>query len=179
MLNMLLAIVMDVYATVKDGMDEDAETIWSQIYEIFRRWREKRLGLRCSLGHVQRELRRHRGELRTSGDEPRLLTVTLMCELVDGMRQDQATRILTHSETLWSKRMFLRSERSLSHAIRSVDLRVQRLQQSLETVDGTTQQLAALTDAVDGLAFDELEHKASASNGILSMIVGTESSAKC
>merc|ERR1711959_204968 len=44
--NMLLAIVMDVYSEVKRSVCEgvDVETIWSQSWEIFERWHGNRKG---------------------------------------------------------------------------------------------------------------------------------------
>merc|ERR1719424_1280699 len=49
MLNMLLAIVMDVYTDVKSGLAKNAPTIFSQVSLIYRRWHEKKLGLRIGL----------------------------------------------------------------------------------------------------------------------------------
>ena len=37
MLNMLLAIVLDVYNETRASLDPQAETLWSQSYEIYRR----------------------------------------------------------------------------------------------------------------------------------------------
>merc|ERR1719401_612532 len=39
MLNMLLAIVLDVYTEVKSALPDDAETLWSQLLEIYYRRR--------------------------------------------------------------------------------------------------------------------------------------------
>lgn len=39
MLNMLLAIIMDVYTEVKSSLSQDAETLWSQMYQVLeRKW---------------------------------------------------------------------------------------------------------------------------------------------
>merc|ERR1719253_1603769 len=56
MLNMLLAVIMDVYTEVRGAIGSHAETLWSQSWEIFRRRRELRLGNRVSLEHVQHHI---------------------------------------------------------------------------------------------------------------------------
>merc|ERR1719426_190956 len=38
MLNMLLALIMDAYTDVKSSIDEDAETLGSQLLEVVQRW---------------------------------------------------------------------------------------------------------------------------------------------
>merc|ERR550537_2015661 len=53
MLNMLLAIVMDAYTNAK-GQISSSETLCEQAYELYRRWSQKRAGLRVSLNHIQR-----------------------------------------------------------------------------------------------------------------------------
>merc|ERR1719451_170305 len=62
MLNMLLAIVMDVYTEVKGGIGGDAETLWSQTKEIYQRWRKRRQGLRKSLEYVLHALEQSKNE---------------------------------------------------------------------------------------------------------------------
>jgi len=52
MLNMLLAIVMDIYTEVRGKIGEGAQTLWSQALEIERRYRQKQLGARVSLDYI-------------------------------------------------------------------------------------------------------------------------------
>merc|ERR1712176_1106830 len=52
MLNMLVAIVLDVYTEVKGGIGSDAETLWSQSLEILHRWREVRNGRALPLSKI-------------------------------------------------------------------------------------------------------------------------------
>merc|ERR1712232_840306 len=55
MLNMLLAVIMDVYTEVKGGIGR-AETLWSQTVEILRRMSAERSGRRIALEEVLRQL---------------------------------------------------------------------------------------------------------------------------
>jgi len=55
MLNMLLAIIMDVYTEVKSHIGR-AETLWSQSHEIYRRWRNVRTGRAKSLKYILKML---------------------------------------------------------------------------------------------------------------------------
>merc|ERR1719197_2457754 len=52
LLNMLLAIIMDVYAEVKGNIGSDAETLISQSIEIFKRWEARKAGHAISIMHI-------------------------------------------------------------------------------------------------------------------------------
>merc|ERR1719162_99968 len=56
MLNMLLAIVMDAYSEQKARLGE-AETLWEELIQVFRRWRGERSGELRSLKEVSRAVR--------------------------------------------------------------------------------------------------------------------------
>ena len=56
MLNMLLAIIMDVYTEVRGGISRSAPTLWGQAYSIIRRRWELSRGRRVSLQHVYTSL---------------------------------------------------------------------------------------------------------------------------
>jgi len=56
MLNMLLAIIMDVYTEVRAGIGRSAPTLWGQAYSIIRRRWELNRGRRVSLQHVYTSL---------------------------------------------------------------------------------------------------------------------------
>eukprot|EP00928_Gymnodinium_smaydae_P049401 TRINITY_DN3314_c0_g1_i1.p1 TRINITY_DN3314_c0_g1~~TRINITY_DN3314_c0_g1_i1.p1 ORF type:complete len:944 (+),score=180.84 TRINITY_DN3314_c0_g1_i1:109-2940(+) len=125
MLNMLLAIVMDQYNTVKESLPEDAETILSQSSEIFRRWRQKKQGLRLSLGYVLEVLET------TLGGAPcgELATVSTLVEMVPGLERPQALRILKNSHSI------LKSDdsvdiNSMMKTLKALDIRVQELQEA-------------------------------------------------
>lgn len=52
LMNMLLAIVLDTYMKVNDSA-RNSEHLWTQAWEIFRRWNERRLGNSVSLGVIR------------------------------------------------------------------------------------------------------------------------------
>merc|ERR1719379_2138432 len=56
LLNMLLAVIMDVYTEVRSSIGAHAETLWSEGYEVFMRWRLQRRGEIVTLEHVLKYL---------------------------------------------------------------------------------------------------------------------------
>jgi hypothetical protein len=52
MLNMLLAIILDRYTEVKGGLGESCETLWSQAFELYSRWRRVRTGKDMKLSTI-------------------------------------------------------------------------------------------------------------------------------
>lgn len=92
MFNMLLAIVMDAYAAVAASTGS-AETLWSQSYEIWRRWRGKVQGKRLGLDHVLKVLR---GDPREEQqDEYTEMTASDLCQAVEGLKVAQANRLIS------------------------------------------------------------------------------------
>jgi len=165
MLNMLLAIIMDVYNTVKGSLDDDAETIVSQSYEIYRRWRQKRLGQRVSLDYILQCLERQ-GETLMHKGEPKLITVTVFLKLVQGLCKRQAQRVLTHAEEVL-EHAHLAETLSVQALLRGVDLRVQHLQQSVSIVQEIDFKLSnglngILQDVMDRQSYDIVEKDARA-----------------
>lgn len=98
MLNMLLAIVMDVYTSVKAGINADAETMWSQASEIISRWWHVKKGHQVSLEVILEHLEAHSEKL-TKPDETDdgRLTVSKFMDLVPSMPEDQAAKILVNA----------------------------------------------------------------------------------
>jgi hypothetical protein len=92
MLNMLLAIVMDVYTEVKGHISAEAETMWSQVNEIAHRWLDMRQGRQISLAKILEALDKY--ELESTVDESERLTVADFVKLVPDMPEKQAVRIL-------------------------------------------------------------------------------------
>jgi hypothetical protein len=92
MLNMLLAIVMDVYTQVKGRIPGDAETMWSQVAEIVHRWGEIRSGRQIRLESILDALERHHPE----GDdlEEERITTERFMTIVPGIPEHQAVRLL-------------------------------------------------------------------------------------
>jgi len=97
MLNMLLAIVMDVYMEVKGGISEDAETIWSQTDEIIRRFFGKIRGRRLSLErlYVPFDKKNKKNQFEVACNN--FLTPKPFMDLVPGLTRAQASRILTET----------------------------------------------------------------------------------
>jgi len=56
MLNMLLAIILDRYTEVKGGLGDQCETLWSQTFELYSRWRRVRTGKEMSLSKILEKL---------------------------------------------------------------------------------------------------------------------------
>lgn len=104
MLNMLLAIVMDVYTEVKTSLGPDAPTIFSQVRTIFRRYRERRQGLRVSLQTILKAIDPEELDTRASLERTRDMTFTpeSIMEAVPGLRVTQAKRILESAIDDWT-----------------------------------------------------------------------------
>eukprot|EP00928_Gymnodinium_smaydae_P021197 TRINITY_DN18250_c0_g3_i1.p1 TRINITY_DN18250_c0_g3~~TRINITY_DN18250_c0_g3_i1.p1 ORF type:complete len:958 (-),score=117.64 TRINITY_DN18250_c0_g3_i1:466-3339(-) len=105
MLNMLLAIIMDVYTEVKGTVGSDAETVYSQSYEIYRRWRERRAGRRVSLNHVLVNIDpTDRGTrlrcLEERENDQTMITIEELMKRVQGLNEKQARRILMAAQEL-------------------------------------------------------------------------------
>ncbi|CAK0892021.1 unnamed protein product [Prorocentrum cordatum] len=70
MLNMLIAIIMDVYAEVKSSLPADADTLWSQLYEVIdRKTAVYYYGTRVSLKSIHANLHLRDDDERQSKDE--------------------------------------------------------------------------------------------------------------
>jgi len=101
MLNMLLAIIMDVYGSVKGAMGDDEglyPTLWSQSYEIYRRWYQKRKGKRLGIPQIVKSLNDNHEMCYikgTNGEKiPKRITRSLFMELVPGLSTTQADRLI-------------------------------------------------------------------------------------
>eukprot|EP00931_Biecheleriopsis_adriatica_P009340 TRINITY_DN11040_c0_g3_i1.p1 TRINITY_DN11040_c0_g3~~TRINITY_DN11040_c0_g3_i1.p1 ORF type:complete len:892 (+),score=153.30 TRINITY_DN11040_c0_g3_i1:89-2764(+) len=122
MTNMLLAIIFDVYAEVKSAVPPDAETIWSQSWEIFRRWKGARLGQRISLSTVQNCLEALAGQRE-------YLTVPVLMQNVPGLGKEQALRILVGADEKAANRF---ESMHTAQQLLSMDFRIQEIQLMLE-----------------------------------------------
>eukprot|EP00746_Dinoflagellata_sp_MGD_P149948 gnl/MRDRNA2_/MRDRNA2_81913_c0_seq2.p1 gnl/MRDRNA2_/MRDRNA2_81913_c0~~gnl/MRDRNA2_/MRDRNA2_81913_c0_seq2.p1 ORF type:complete len:913 (+),score=157.02 gnl/MRDRNA2_/MRDRNA2_81913_c0_seq2:243-2981(+) len=104
MLNMLMAMIMDGYTTAcSSTVNAETETVWQEAYQMYRRWRDKRRGLRVSLQHIHecytKKLGRPPREVIKQRDEclKTLITVDQFCEDVEGLGVSQAHRLLVGS----------------------------------------------------------------------------------
>jgi hypothetical protein len=150
MLNMLLAIVMDVYTEVKSGIGSNAETLWSQAYEMYRRWRELRRGKRVSLNHIlayiapeisdaPRGLSKFFESDGDAEDGPKL-TVKAFLAKVPNLEERQAKRVLVASEELAEHEA--QKSQSLSEAM----LDIQRIDKRLTHLADSMQRLIQMSE---------------------------------
>mmetsp|Transcript_129847 Transcript_129847/g.289680 ORF Transcript_129847/g.289680 Transcript_129847/m.289680 type:complete len:1143 (+) Transcript_129847:49-3477(+) len=116
MLNMLLAIVMDVYTDVKGGIGSHAETLFSQSVEIFDRWRSTRNGTWVPLSDVLEALDPQCFLLESSdaAEDETALGIAEMMRICPALQRDQAHKILVWSAEWWE--MDCRPSESLTDA---------------------------------------------------------------
>mmetsp|Transcript_67813 Transcript_67813/g.157430 ORF Transcript_67813/g.157430 Transcript_67813/m.157430 type:complete len:406 (-) Transcript_67813:313-1530(-) len=102
MLNMLLAIIMDVYTDVKGSVGK-AETLWTQSVEIFERWRAQRFGPNVSLQTVLKALDPTDLDSDDEGEnesEAPLYEESLVQKVGNNMPKEQAFHLLVESHKL-------------------------------------------------------------------------------
>jgi len=98
MLNMLLAIIMDVYTEVKAKIEADAETMWSQVAEMYSRWWAVKKGRQVAMSTILEALQKHYPDGEEVEDER--LTIEGFMEMVPSMPQHQALRLLVSTFTM-------------------------------------------------------------------------------
>mmetsp|Transcript_103171 Transcript_103171/g.160863 ORF Transcript_103171/g.160863 Transcript_103171/m.160863 type:complete len:199 (+) Transcript_103171:3-599(+) len=96
MLNMLLAIIMDVHQSVKGHIARDAETLWSQLLEIIIRSIAVWKGDQVRLEYVLECLEKHSEKLGEDAEEERLTIATFMA-IVPSMPEVQGMRLLVNA----------------------------------------------------------------------------------
>jgi len=100
MLNMLLAIIMDVYTEVRGKVGAGAETLWSQFFEIMIRMRAEWQGRKLPLHRILKALDPLcdvEGET-DDIDAEGMLTIESLGEQVPGLSVDQAFEVLLEAE---------------------------------------------------------------------------------
>lgn len=137
MLNMLLAIVMDVYTEVKGSMGKDAETLWSQACEIYTRMRAVQAGKELRFKHILRAL--DPTDLDDEDEDApfslEFYTVSTLCEAVPNLPEEQARSILVAAQEMHEAK----SRRSTS--LTETALTVQRMASILWKLHQAVQQL--------------------------------------
>eukprot|EP00931_Biecheleriopsis_adriatica_P114245 TRINITY_DN8977_c0_g1_i4.p1 TRINITY_DN8977_c0_g1~~TRINITY_DN8977_c0_g1_i4.p1 ORF type:complete len:919 (+),score=118.65 TRINITY_DN8977_c0_g1_i4:57-2813(+) len=133
MLNMLMAIVLDIYGQVKSDVPPSAETFWSQAFEIFKRWNNKRLGRRISLQKVMDFL-----ESRKCNNE--FLTVPVLMLNIPGLGEQQAIRILTQADDRAAE-LESTDDATVTQQVHSIDLGIQQLQEMMAAMAACRQPL--------------------------------------
>lgn len=94
MFNMLLAIIMDVYAATRSSLGEHAETLWSQSWELYTRWRDVKQGRGMPLEHIIACLVSDVTETGSEKEANRVFTLKTFMNRVPGIIEPQAIRIL-------------------------------------------------------------------------------------
>jgi len=131
MLNMLLAIIMDVYSEVKSGIGH-AETLWSQTYEIIHREKEVWAGHARRLKEVLKSLD-PTDLVEEDDDEHEHLPVrveTLVTE--HDVPENQALHILIEAEKLHDSQMAAEEHNDDVKRVRRIDQRVMQMHRFLE-----------------------------------------------
>jgi len=99
MLNMLVAIVMDVYADTKHKLAH-GETLWQEIYSTSMRAWENWKGTRISFNKIMKAYIGHRGSIHCLNGM-QAITVDDFVEAVPGLTPPQAESILTEAAQNW------------------------------------------------------------------------------
>ena len=94
LMNLLIAMLMDVYSGVKDGLN-GTSTLFQQASDILYRAYQDRKGLRIPLSAIDKCIMDHYGD--TVFESEDVLTAPVFLELVPGLSQDQASHILVRA----------------------------------------------------------------------------------
>jgi len=98
MLNMLVAIVMDVYADTKAQLD-NSESVWEECWEIsYRSWQNLR-GQRMPFNKILDKYAESRGVEKPNSIK--LLKVNQFVDMVEGLMEDQALDIFMTATSDW------------------------------------------------------------------------------
>lgn len=143
MLNMLLAIVMDVYTEVKGSMGNRAETLWSQAVEIYQRGRAVYSGRELHLMYILKCLDPH--ELDADDDFGaeiafEFYTVSRLCQVVPGLPEEQARSILIASQEM------LEDNSRASTSLTDTALTIQKMASLVWKLHAAVQQLFHMSE---------------------------------
>merc|ERR1719215_110985 len=132
-LNMLIALVMDVYTEVW-GQVGQAETLWSQAYEIYSRWMEVRRGRAMPFRKVLQLLDPTDLEEEDEQDETLIFVETLRAE--HGVTEHQAVDILKHSLALYDqeKSESTNPEYEASKRLQHIDTKITQMHRFMDRI---------------------------------------------
>jgi len=134
MLNMLLAIVMDVYTEVKGSVGSDAPTLLAQLYEIFFRLKEVRAKRQIHLQDVLMILDPTSLDCSDDDDteEDEMFSIQSFKTLVPGLSDWQAESILVEADEAASgEKQHAMSVTDMTLMVRVIDERVMALYERL------------------------------------------------
>merc|ERR1712008_38479 len=134
MFNMLLAIVMDFYTETRGTLGDNAETLWSQSWELYTRWKDVKSGRGMTLSHItaclESDISHTDGE--TDQKSARVITLKTLMNDVPGLGELQATRILQGAVLLESNK---RESIGISEAIQRIGNITNRVSSVIRMVD--------------------------------------------
>eukprot|EP00746_Dinoflagellata_sp_MGD_P071604 gnl/MRDRNA2_/MRDRNA2_291431_c0_seq1.p1 gnl/MRDRNA2_/MRDRNA2_291431_c0~~gnl/MRDRNA2_/MRDRNA2_291431_c0_seq1.p1 ORF type:complete len:439 (+),score=75.59 gnl/MRDRNA2_/MRDRNA2_291431_c0_seq1:142-1317(+) len=128
MLNMLLAIIMDIYTDVKSHV-RDVQNLHIQLAKMFIRWQQNKKGLRIPLKEIEHGIRcyNHWTEDRfphATADGELLFTLNAFYQAVPGLGEKQARRIMVNA--VRNYRFQHETPMGLSEAMRAIsDIKTQ------------------------------------------------------
>eukprot|EP00747_Dinoflagellata_sp_TGD_P172635 gnl/TRDRNA2_/TRDRNA2_209535_c0_seq1.p1 gnl/TRDRNA2_/TRDRNA2_209535_c0~~gnl/TRDRNA2_/TRDRNA2_209535_c0_seq1.p1 ORF type:complete len:356 (+),score=48.44 gnl/TRDRNA2_/TRDRNA2_209535_c0_seq1:122-1069(+) len=158
LLNMLLAIIMDVYTEVKGGIGSHSETMWSQVAEIYDRTREVRAGNQMTLSAVLKAL--DPTDLDDADDhdpdEPNVMISSFQAA-VPGLSEEQATEILVAAQTYYE------SQARPSESLTDCTLKISRIDDFILKMHESLQKLIQINNMEAGMQIaGSKEHRAEA-----------------
>lgn len=133
LLNMLLAIIMDVYTDVK-GRIHQAQGINEEIAKVLRRWKQNRRGHRLTLRKIKKFLACHSTWRRNStshhsDDSEHIFFVKHFVDCAPGLKEEQARRLMVNAVQAF--RLEHEEKMTIHHALRAI-LNIQKHVFSLE-----------------------------------------------
>jgi hypothetical protein len=145
MLNMLVALLLDVYTEVK-GRTTDARTLWAQAYENWRRWRQLRRGERVHLHDILERLDPTTlDKMNFEGSDVSIYAADLM-ELVPNLGEPQARRILARAMELSDS-----SDGQHSNSLADTAKRIQHVEARAEGLHRSMKELMSLNSDIASL----------------------------
>jgi len=147
MLNMLLAVIMDVYTQVKTQTTR-SETLVSQGIEIWSRWRARRKGIAKSLEYILQALDPTDLDDDDGGgeEEEDMVTVQNLMGMVEGLPQAQALQVVSDTLDNDMQNVLKEKELSLSAGVGKVSELASLQEQGLENIKELMQMCAMMAD---------------------------------
>jgi len=128
-LNMLIALVMDVYTEVWGEVGQ-AETLWSQAHEIYHRMRDQTMGRAQPFRKVLQSLDPTDLEEEDEEDDTPIFVETLRSE--HGVTEIQAIDILKHSLALYDQERAGSLELEASARLHRVDTKITQMHRFMD-----------------------------------------------
>eukprot|EP00811_Abedinium_folium_P019892 NODE_2885_length_2127_cov_3.454500.p1 GENE.NODE_2885_length_2127_cov_3.454500~~NODE_2885_length_2127_cov_3.454500.p1 ORF type:complete len:640 (-),score=182.18 NODE_2885_length_2127_cov_3.454500:206-2125(-) len=170
MLNMLLAMVMDVYTEVKGLIDREADTLWTQAYTTVRRSWQRLLGRRISLATVLHSLWPEDAFYSDTTDTMMELgdvhTISTLMVAVPALRDLQAERILKAAQKLFEADQL--NTQSLAHTMAEIHALGSKLGSANISMQNLFDLVKMSTGVLVDKVSDEGEPQATASSSISS-----------